>query len=95
MQATREARLPPVSTRSRIGGELRWLGALAAVSITLADCAPDMDEKAAGQPCTRSEQCAGPLRCSQGTCVPRIKSSGAGHAASEDEDAGTGNSLRE
>ena len=51
-----------------------------------AACTSDMVDKLAGEPCTRSDQCASGLRCSGGSCVPAtIRDSGAGEDAGKDE----------
>jgi hypothetical protein len=38
-----------------------------------AGCGSDMADKVAGQPCTRTDQCATGLHCSGGSCVALLK----------------------
>ena len=57
-----------------------WFGL--GLSIMFAACTSDMADKLAGQPCTRSDQCASGLRCSGGSCVLSSRDGGG------DDDAG-------
>jgi hypothetical protein len=64
-----------------------FLACAIVLSIMGSACETNMGDKQNGQPCTRSDQCAQGLVCSDGSCVPVDRDAGDRDAA-PDHDAG-------